>query len=109
MSPCVHECRLAQLARSRWWRSFAAEPGLVLLRSAVAGGDHGRYSICRRAPFLDSRSARRPLRVWGRGVGSDQFGNPWTVLEPLIARYELLDELDLPFPWAAASAFGVMA
>jgi para-aminobenzoate synthetase component 1 len=27
-----------------------------------------------------------------------QFGDPWHVLDALMARYELLDELDLPFP-----------
>jgi para-aminobenzoate synthetase component 1 len=27
-----------------------------------------------------------------------QFGNPWQILDALLARYELLDEIDLPFP-----------
>src|SRR6185503_4519545 len=27
-----------------------------------------------------------------------QFGNPWRMLDLLMARYELLDEVDLPFP-----------
>ncbi|MEQ2010365.1 MAG: aminodeoxychorismate synthase component I, partial [Limisphaerales bacterium] len=27
-----------------------------------------------------------------------QFGNPWRVLDELMSRYELLDEVDLPFP-----------
>jgi para-aminobenzoate synthetase component 1 len=30
--------------------------------------------------------------------GYVQFGNPWHVLDALMARYELLDEVDLPFP-----------
>src|SRR5436189_709180 len=27
-----------------------------------------------------------------------QFGNPWHLLDGLMSRYELLDEIDLPFP-----------
>ncbi len=27
-----------------------------------------------------------------------QFGNPWHILDALMARFELLDEIDLPFP-----------
>jgi para-aminobenzoate synthetase component 1 len=48
------------------------------------------------------------LRTWGsrceiRGADSQarpsiQFGNPWNVLEQLLARYEIIDEIDLPFP-----------
>jgi len=30
--------------------------------------------------------------------GYVQFGNPWQVLDALMARFELLDEVDLPFP-----------
>src|SRR5262249_47598311 len=33
---------------------------------------------------------RQPARV--------QFGNPWTVLDELLARYELVDDVDFPFP-----------
>ena len=32
------------------------------------------------------------------GLRRVQFGNPWHVLEELMARYELLEEIDLPFP-----------
>src|SRR5208282_2323086 len=32
------------------------------------------------------------------GLRRVQFGNPWHVLEELMARYELLDQIDLPFP-----------
>ena len=31
-------------------------------------------------------------------AGQEQFGNPWHLLDALMARYELLDEIDLPFP-----------
>ena len=32
------------------------------------------------------------------GSNYTQFGNPWKILEGLMARYEVLDEPDLPFP-----------
>src|SRR5580698_9370978 len=54
---------------------LAGERGVVLLRSCSFG------SRCE----LD-------------GAGGARFGNPWQVLEELMARYELLDEIDLPFP-----------
>jgi para-aminobenzoate synthetase component 1 len=34
-----------------------------------------------------------------------RFGNPWQVLDGLMARYELLDEIDLPFPLGGCFGF----
>jgi len=78
---------------------LGGEPGIVLLRSGLFDSQHARYSFVTARPFLTFRSfgarcelfsARDEMRV--------QFGNPWQVLDGLMARYELLDELDLPFP-----------
>ena len=38
-------------------------------------------------------------------AGHVQFGNPWQVLDGLMSRCELLDELDLPFPLGGCFGF----
>ena len=77
------------------------EPGLVLLSSAACDWPQTRYSFVAARPFLTFRSfgSRCELRS-GSAIGDNpvQFGNPWHLLDSLMSRYELLDEVDLPFP-----------
>jgi para-aminobenzoate synthetase component 1 len=75
---------------------LAGERGVVLLRSSYFDSPQARYSFIAARPLLIFRSfgARCDLD----GAGGVRFGNPWQVLEELMARYELLDEIDLPFP-----------
>jgi len=76
--------------------------GVVLLRSAGFDSAQARYSFVAVNPFLTFRSfgsrceIRRP-QTPDSGLQT-QFGNPWHLLDALMARYELLDEIDLPFP-----------
>lgn len=49
-------------------------------------------------PFLTFRSFGSRCEVRSNSRTDVQFGNPWRLLDALISRYELLDELDLPFP-----------
>src|SRR5262249_7760345 len=72
--------------------------GAVLLRSRLFDSAQARYSFVVTRPFLSLRSfgARCELAC-GRKRWL-QFGDPWHVLDGLMARYELLDNLDLPFP-----------
>jgi para-aminobenzoate synthetase component 1 len=91
---------LAQLVRG--------EPGLVLLRSALFEFPHARYSFVAARPFLTFRSfgsrceMEQPSQARQRcewdALQHVQFGDPWKALDGLMARYELLDEIDLPFP-----------
>src|SRR5206468_10133313 len=77
------------------------EPGVVLLRSALFGSPQARYSFVAARPFLTFRSVGSRWEWWSEPEkpGSHiQFGNPWHVLDGLMSRYELLDEIDLPFP-----------
>ncbi len=77
---------------------LAVGRGLVLLRSAMFESPHARYSFVAAEPFLTFRSAGSRCEV-GTASGTEvQFGNPWHLLDALMARYELLDEIDLPFP-----------
>ncbi len=75
------------------------EPGVILLRSALPDAD-ARYSFVTARPMLAFRSFGSRCEITRQADGSAQqlFGNPWHVLDSLMARYELLDEVDLPFP-----------
>jgi para-aminobenzoate synthetase component 1 len=106
MRPLIHEIEtsrtpeslVAQLANS-------ASVGGVLLRG---GGDSSRYSFVAANPFLIFRSygsrceITQPLSPATRHV---QFGNPWLALDALMSRFELLDEVDLPFPLGGCFGF----
>jgi len=77
------------------------EPGVVLLRSALFDSPQARYSFVAARPFLTFRSVGSRCELWSEPeqAGSHiQFGNPWQLLDGLMSRYELLDEIDLPFP-----------
>jgi len=78
------------------------EPGLVLLRSSALDSSPARYSFVAARPFLTFRSCGSRCDIGRPGTGDPgpqtQFGNPWHILDALTARFELLDEIDLPFP-----------
>src|SRR5438477_11016248 len=77
------------------------EPGVVLLRSALFDSPQARYSFVAARPFLTFRCVGSRCEWWSEPEkpGSHiQFGNPWHALDVLMSRYELLEEIDLPFP-----------
>jgi|KBSSwiStaDraftv2_1062776.scaffolds.fasta_scaffold91782_2 para-aminobenzoate synthetase component 1 len=77
------------------------EPGVVLLRSSLFDSPQARYSFVATRPFLNFRSFGSRCELWSEREEPGhhiQFGNPWRVLDGLMSRYELLDEIDLPFP-----------
>ena len=49
-------------------------------------------------PFIDFRSTGSRCEVTTADDTRTQFGNPWSLLDTLMARCELLDEIDFPFP-----------
>jgi len=79
---------------------LTGSPGVVLLRSAGFEAPQARYSFVAAEPFLVFRSfgSRCEITQDQGTSNSTQFGNPWHLLDALMARYELLDEIDLPFP-----------
>jgi para-aminobenzoate synthetase component 1 len=74
------------------------EPGVMLLRSRLVDSTPARYSFVVARPFLRFRSSGSRCELRSRDGTHEQFGNPWHILDALMARYELPDELDLPFP-----------
>ncbi len=81
-------------------------PGRMLLRSSCFELPQARLSILVAEPFLTLRSwgSRCELHAPGRLVET-QFCNPWRLLDALLARFELLDEIDQPFPLGGAFGF----
>lgn len=82
----------------------AGRPGVFLLRSGISG-PHSRYSFAGANPFLTFRAFGSRCELTAASGSTIQFGNPWAVLDGLMARYELLDELDLPFPLGGCFGF----
>ena len=81
------------------------EPGIVLLRSALFESPQARYSFVAAHPFLTLRSFGSRCELESAGETREQFGNPWHILDALMSRYELLEELDLPFPLGGCFGF----
>lgn len=89
--------------------TLEGEPGRVLLRSFHFDLPEARYSFVAARPFLTLRSRGSRCELHRPGSHSlpveVQFGNPWRLLDILLARYELLDQIDLPFPLGGAFGF----
>jgi len=118
MRPLIQEIPTAHTPESLA-AQLRGNPGLVLLRSGLFDSPQARYSFVAARPFLTFRSFGSQCRI-SPAVAADvtrrkasavtlldpttcigchvQFGNPWRVLDALMSRYELLDEVDLPFP-----------
>ena len=97
MRPILHEILTAHSPESLV-EQLRGEPGVMLLRSRMFESAHSRYSFVAVRPFLRFRSFGSRCELRSLDGTHEQFGNPWHVLDTLMSRYELLDELDLPFP-----------
>src|SRR5580765_3960850 len=100
MRPLIQEIFTAHTPESLV-EQLHGESGLVLLRSALFDSPQSRYSFIAARPFLSFRSSGSRCEITRHGTQSVQqiqFGNPWQLLDALLARCELLDEIDLPFP-----------
>lgn len=114
-SICVHPL-IQEIATSHTPESLVEnlrdERGVILLRTSAFDLPSARYSLVVVNPFLTFRSFGSRCEIVAvpqGGVNSRivppfdnggyvQFGNPWQILDVLMARFELLDEIDLPFP-----------
>lgn len=83
--------------------SLRGEPGIVLLRSGSFEFPQASYSFVAARPFLTFRS--QGSRCEFDATRQATFGNPWQVLDALMSRYELLEEIDLPFPLGGCFGF----
>jgi para-aminobenzoate synthetase component 1 len=102
MRTLIHECA-APVGPEAVAEQLQGEPGLVLLRSGGAGPG-SRYSFLAARPFLTFQSFGSRCRLESAEGSRVLFGSPWHLLERVIERYEVLEELDSPFP--AGGCFG---
>jgi len=101
MHPLIQEIPTAHTPESLV-EELRGRSGIILLRSSSFDSEQARYSFVVANPFLTFRSFGSRCEI-ARSRTPDarpqtQFGNPWQVLDALMARFELLDEIDLPFP-----------
>ena len=97
MRPFIHEISTTHSPESLVER-LRGEHGVVLLRSALFDSSPARYSFVTAGPFLTFRAFGSRCELVTSDESRVQFGNPWQVLDALMSRYEMLDEVDLPFP-----------
>ena len=104
MRPLIQEISSAHTPESLV-ENLRGEPGVVMLRSSSFDSPSARYSFVTVNPFLVMKSfgSRCEISLPGetpdaRNFEPAQYGNPWHLLDVLMARYELLDEIDQPFP-----------
>ena len=77
---------------------FQQEPGTMLLESARLVQQRARYSFVLTRPFQTFRSWGARCEITTPAGVQVQYGDPWKLLASLLARCELLDEIDFPFP-----------
>jgi para-aminobenzoate synthetase component 1 len=114
MRPLIQEIQTAHAPESLV-EQLRGESGIVLLRSNSFDSSQARYSFIAANPFLTFRSFGSRCEIVAANVNSRippfhnggyvQFGNPWHILGALMARFELLDEIDLPFPLGGAFGY----
>ncbi len=96
MRPIIQEIQTSHTPESLV-EQLVGEPGIILLRSAMFDSAQAHYSFVTGRPFSTFRSFGSRCETITETTHV-QFGNPWQTLDGLMSRYELLDEIDLPFP-----------
>jgi para-aminobenzoate synthetase component I len=106
MRPLVHDIVTAHTPESLV-ENLRDASGVVLLRSASFDAAQARYSFVAANPFLTFRSFGSRCEITHNSplITHNQFGNPWHLLDALMARCELLDEIDSPFPLGGAFGY----
>ena len=97
MTPIIQEVATT-LSPQALVAAITPSAGVVLLESTLVAPGQGRYSFIAANPFLQFRSYGSRCLVSIHEQTTELFGNPWHQLDQLMAQYELLDEIDLPFP-----------
>jgi para-aminobenzoate synthetase component 1 len=100
MRPLLQEIQTAHTPDSLA-ESLRDELGVILLRTNSFDSPSARYSFVTAKPFLTFRSFGSRCEITHHSslaTQQSQFGNPWHLLDSLMSRCELLDEVDLPFP-----------
>ena len=80
--------------------TLADKPGVVLLHSSMPGHSDSRYSFLAADPMLTIKAFGTDchLHYPSSGRGHTLYGNPWAITEHFMQPFEVLQELDSPFP-----------
>jgi para-aminobenzoate synthetase component 1 len=109
MRPLIQEIVTAHTPESLV-ENLQCDVGIILLRTLQFDSAAARYSFVTANPFLTfrsfgSRCEMIPNLQLAASNLQPQYGNPWHLLDALMARYELLDEIDWPFPLGGAFGY----
>jgi len=108
MRPLIQEIQTAHTPESLV-ENLRGQSGIILLRSHSFDSSAARYSFVTANPFLTFKSFGSRCKITDSqlSTGNHQlhFGNPWHLLDALMSRYELLDEIDSPFPLGGAFGY----
>jgi para-aminobenzoate synthetase component 1 len=114
MRPLIQEITTAHTPESLVGQLRIADRGsrnVVLLRTSQFDSPSARYSFVAANPFLIFRSfgSRCEIALPESQISNlksqIQYGDPWRLLDSLMSRFELLDEIDLPFPLGGCFGF----
>jgi len=109
MRPLIQEVATALTPESLAAQLLTPHANTVLLRTSSFDAPSARYSFVAANPFLTFRSfgSRCEISTPRTPDASPQiqFGDPWHLLDALMARFEILDEIDLPFPQGGCFGF----
>jgi para-aminobenzoate synthetase component 1 len=108
MRPLIQEIQTARTPESlvEYLRDVT---GLVLLRTSAFDSPAARYSFVTANPFLTFRSFGSRCEIVKSEIPNPEseiyFGDPWHLLDSLMSRFEMPDEIDLPFPLGGCFGF----
>jgi len=111
MRPLIQEIQTAHTPESLVEKFQNSERGVrnvILLRTSAFDSPSARYSFVAANPFLTFRSFGSRCEITRHSSPVTRhlhFGNPWHLLDSLMSRFELLDEIDLPFPLGGCFGF----
>jgi para-aminobenzoate synthetase component 1 len=111
MRPLIQEIQTAHTPESLAARLLfgARHSNVILLRTSSFDSPSARYSFVTANPILMFRSFGSRCEISKSQTPNAspriQFGDPWHLLDSLMARFELLDEIDLPFPLGGCFGF----
>ena len=81
------------------------QAGVILLNGVQYPKTESRYSFVAANPILTFKSKGSACFIDRSGISTQIFGNPWRILEDLMSRFELLEQLDIPFPLGACMGY----
>ncbi|MDB6052922.1 MAG: Para-aminobenzoate synthase, subunit [Verrucomicrobiales bacterium] len=84
---------------------LADEKVVVLLHSSRYEPSRARYSYLLAQPLMVMASSGSSIQTFVGDKVEEHYGNPWSVMEELLRRFEMLRSIDYPFPLGGAFGY----